>query len=216
MKNKKHLLSFCCLVIFAFFALASRVNKIHLGAFNYSNRVEDPADTRNFIQMNDGSKIYGEKISWKSGLLVKDQIKIDDQKFKLSEVKGYQQNRIYYGRLKNDYIQRIVHGKINVYVQFTQVTSTSTDHSGFSHTSTYTRTDHYSQRGENGPLVAFGSQKDIKELVAGCPISEEMAEKSNHQIRKAVRNNRNYLNDIFEIYNNGCKPLSANEMERNK
>lgn len=216
MRNQKHLLSFCCLAIFAFLALASRVNKIHLGAFNYKNRVEDPADTRNYIQMNDGSKVYGETISWKSGLLVKDQIKVDDQKFKISEVRGYQRDRVYYGRLKNDYIQRIVHGKINVYVQFTQVAQTMTDHSGFTHTTYYTRTDHYSQRGDNGPMVVFGSQKDIQELVAGCPISEEMAAKSNHQIRKAIRNDHNYLNDIFEIYNNGCKPLTENEMERTK
>jgi hypothetical protein len=192
------------------------VNRIHFGAFNYNNRVEDPTDTRNFLQMNDGSKIYGEKINWKSGLFSKDQIKIDDQKYKISEVRGYQRDRVFYGRLKNDYIQRIVHGKINVYVQFTQVTETTTDHSGFSHTSTYTRTDQYSQIGDDGPMVVFGSKKDIKALVAGCPIAEEMTDKSDHQIRKAIRNDRNYLNDIFEIYNNGCQPLTKNEMERTR
>jgi hypothetical protein len=211
MKNKKHILSLCCLSVFIFLALASRVNKLHYGAFYYGNRVEDPADTRNYIQMNDGKKIYGEKISWKAGLLVKDQIKIDDDKYKILDVRGYQDKQIYYGRLKKEYIQRIVHGKINVYVQFTQVTQTSTDHGGFSHTSTYTRTDHYAQRGETGPMVGFASQKDMKELVAGCPLAEEMCDKSNHQIRKAIRNNHTYLNDIFETYNNGCKPLTKDK-----
>lgn len=209
-----HLYSFCCLAAFTFFALASKVNKIHLGAFNYQNKVEDVSDTRNYLLMNDDSKVYGEKISWKSGLLVKDQIKIDDQKFKILEVKGYQRDRVFYGRLKNDYIQRIVRGKINVYVQFTQVTTTTTDGSGFTHMNTYTRTDHYSQRGDNGPMVVFGSQKDIQELVAGCPLAEEMAAKSNHQIRKSVRSNRNYLNDIFEIYNNDCKAVEKRDIDR--
>ena len=212
-KCQKHLLSFFCLAAFAFFALASRVNKIHYGAFNYHNMVEDPSDTRNYIVMNNGSKIYGENISWKAGLLVKDQVKIDDQKFKISEVKGYQMSRIYYGRLRNEYIKRIVHGKINVYVQFTEVTETKHDDFGF-HTTHYTRTDQYSQRGEDGPMVAFGSQKDILDLVAGCPLAEEMANKSNNKIRKAIRQNRNYLNDIFETYNNGCKPIQDKESDR--
>lgn len=207
MKNKKkHLLSLCVLAFFAILAVSSRVNKIHYGAFNYHNRVEEQSG--NYLLMNNGQKVYGDKIGWKSGLLVKDQIRIDDQKFKISEVRGYLDKGVFYGRLKNDYIQRIVHGKINVYVQFTQVTSTSTDHGGFSHTSTYTRTDHYAQMGETGPLNVFGSQKDIKQLVDGCPLAVEMADKSSHQIRKAIRKDRNYLNEIFEVYNNGCKPVA--------
>ncbi len=126
MKNQKHLLSGFALLIFTVFALASRVNKIHYGAFNYSNPVEDPAETRNYLLMDDGTKIYGDKISWKSGLIFKDQIKIDDQKYKIKEVRGYQQKGVFYGRLKSTYIKRIVHGKINVYVEFTDVTTTST------------------------------------------------------------------------------------------
>jgi hypothetical protein len=209
----KNLLSICVLVLFACLALASRVNKIHYGAFNYSNRVEDPSDTKNYLLLNDGSKVFGEKIGWQSGLLLKNQIKIDEQKYKINDVKGYQNNEVFYGRLKNTYIQRIVRGKISVYVDFTNVTQTTTDHGGFSHTSSYTRTDHYSQKGENGPLVVMASQSDIEELVSSCPLAVEMAHKSSHQVRKAIRHDRNYLNEIFDVYNNGCKPLPGHYSE---
>jgi hypothetical protein len=205
----RHLLSIAVLLIFTCLALASRVNKIHYGAFNYGNRVEDPADTKNFLVMNDGTKVYGEKIDWQSGFLLKNQIKIDDQKFKISDVRGYQKNEVFYGRLKATYIHRIVHGKINVYVDFTNVTQTSTDHTGFTHTSSYTRTDHYAQKGENGPMIVMASQSDIEDLVNSCPLAVEMAHKSNHQIRKAIKRDRDYLNEIFDVYNNGCKPLSG-------
>jgi hypothetical protein len=207
----KHLLSCCTLVVFALLALSSRVNKIPYRAFNYGNKVEEPAD--NFLLKNDGTKVYGSKISWKSGLLVKDQIKIDDQKFKLSEVRGYLSNGIFYGRLGNDYIKRIVHGKINVYVQFREVTSTSTPAggTGFTHTTTYTVADQYGQKGENGPLFPLANKRDIKDAVAGCPLAEDMADKSYHQIRKAIRNNRNYLNNIFDVYNNNCKPVGDSD-----
>ncbi len=205
--TKKIVLSCCTLVVFALFALSSKVNKIHYGAFNYSNRVEDPSDLKNFLLMNDGTKIHGDRVSWKSGILVKDQIRIDDQKFKITEVKGYQSGGVFYGRLKNDYIKRIVRGSINVYVQFSQVTTTETDHSGFTHTYTYTRTDQYGQKGDDGPMIPLGGQDDIKKMVADCPAAFEMADKSNKQIRKAIRKDPNYLNSIFDVYNNGCKPV---------
>ena len=209
-KTKRNLLSCCAIIVFACLALSSKVNKIHFGAFNYNNRVEDPSETKSFLLLDDGRKVYGERIVWKSGLLVKDQIKIDDQKFKISEVRGYHVNGIFYGRVGSDYIKRIVHGAINVYVQFTQVTTTSTDHSGFMHTYTYTRTDQYAQKGDDGPMVNIAGKEDIKRLVADCPISVEMCDKSNSQIRKAIRKNPDYFNNIFDIYNNGCKPLAGN------
>jgi hypothetical protein len=207
----KNLVSALILIGFAFLAIASSVNKLHLGAFTYGNRVEDPSYTKNFIEMNDGTKVYGDKIDWQSGFLLKDQIKIDGQKYKIRDVRGYQKDQVFFGRLNITYMKRIVHGKINVYVDFTNVTQTSADRNGFAHTTSYTRTDHYSQRGDSGPMVAIAGQSDIEDLVNSCPLAVEMAHKSNHQIRKAIKHDRNYLNEIFDVYNNGCKPPPDNK-----
>jgi hypothetical protein len=201
----RNLLSFGVIILFAIFAVASKANKIHYGAFNYSNKVEDRTETQNYLLQNDGTKIYGNSISWKSGLVVKDQIKIDDQKFKISEIIGYRKGDTYYGRLGKEYIQRIVHGKVNVYVQFTQATSTSTDRNGFSHTRSYTRTDQYAQRGETGPMMGLAGQKEIKEVVSDCPAAYALADLSNKGMRKAIKADHNYLNKIFDVYNNDCK-----------
>ena len=54
--NRKHLLSGGVLVVFTLFALSSTVNKIHYGAFNYNNHVEDPSDTRNYLLLTMGRK----------------------------------------------------------------------------------------------------------------------------------------------------------------
>ena len=206
MKNaKRNGLSFFAVAFFIFLALASKVNKIHYGALQYNNPVEENSDKGNYIVKNDGTMIYGQNIRWKSGLLVKDQIIIDDQKFKISEIRGYRDGSTYHGRLKNEYIKRIVHGKINLYVQFTEVTTTTTNNSGFSHTSSYTRTDQYAQRGEDGPMIGIAGQKDIKELLSDCPAAVEMIDISNSKMRKAIRKNSNYINSVFDIYNNGCK-----------
>ena len=181
--NRKNLLSLFCVGAFVLLALASTVNKIHYGAFNYNNRVEDPKEKENYLVKEDGTRVYGKDIRWKSGILTKDQIQIDDQKFKMSEVVGYRKGDSYYGRLGAEYIKRIVHGKINVYVSFYQVTSTNTDHSGFTHTSTSMRAAHYAQKGETGPLHVFAGQEDIKALVKDCPLAFQMADLSNSKMR---------------------------------
>ncbi|RYY38630.1 MAG: hypothetical protein EOO08_13555 [Chitinophagaceae bacterium] len=204
---KKQLLSLLTVLLFGLLAMSSKVNKIHINAFQYNNNVEEASPQGNYVELNDGSKVYGSKISWKTGLLVKDQIKIDDQKFKLAEARGYRQGSTYYIRHKNDFIQRIVHGpRVNVYVQFTQVTQTTTDsRTGAMRTRTYTRTDHWAEKDNDGKLIGVAGQKDIQKLLADCPLSVEMASLSNGKMRKAIKADRNYLNSIFDVYNNGCK-----------
>ena len=203
----RNLLSIAAVIFFVMLALASAVNKIHYGAFNYHNKVEEKSTEGNYLVKNDGTKIHGRKIDWKSGVVVKDQIKIDDHKFKISEIRGYRNGDIFYARKGNEYIKRIVHGKVNVYVEFTEVTSTSTDNQGRMRTKTYTRTDQYGQKGENGNLVPLAGQKEIKELLSDCPLAVEMASLSNSQMRKAIKKNPNYLNSIFDVYNNNCKAV---------
>ena len=202
---QKQLLSIIVVILFVGFALASKVNKIHYGAFNYNNNVEEKSEKGNYLLKNDGTKIYGDKIKWKSGLLAKDQIQIDSEKFPLKEIRGYRQGQYFYGRKGNEYIKRIVHGKINIYVEFTEVTTHSTDRDGRVRYSHYTRTDHYAQTGDDGSMVGVAGQNEIKKLVSDCPLAVEMASLSNSKMRKAVKKNRNYLNSIFETYNNGCK-----------
>ncbi len=82
-------------------------------------QVEEKSIEGNYILMEDGSRIHGKKVTWKSGILAKDQVKIDDEKFPMRDVKGYMANNIFYIKKGNEFIKRIVHGKINIYVQFT-------------------------------------------------------------------------------------------------
>ena len=60
--------------------------------------------------------------------------------------------------------------------------------------------------GDDGQMVNIAGQKDIKEMVKDCPLAVEMADLSNSKMRKAIKNDPNYLNSIFDVYNKGCKP----------
>ena len=202
----KHLLSVATVVLFITLALASKVNKMHNNAFYYHNKV-DSSEKGNYLLKHDGTKVFGDKIKWKGGLLSKEQVLIDDEKFLSKEIKGYFENGFFHKRFGNDFLKRIVHGKINVYVKFTEVSSHSVDRDGRTRYSHYTRADHYAQVGENGALTALGNEKDIQEMVKDCPLAVELASLKGSKMRKAIKKDRNYLNNIFETYNNGCKQV---------
>jgi hypothetical protein len=207
MKTSKHLLSFIVVVVFFLFAVGSKVSTLPATSFYQNNKVETPEEKDVYLEQNDGTKIYGKKVEYTNGLLLKKQIKIDKQPFKIAEIRGYRMGDFYYGRRGNEYIKRIVHGKINVYIELTFETNTSTDSHGAIHSHSYTKTEHYYQEGETGELKALASMADIKRVVSACPLAVQMLDISSSQLRKLTKKNASYLNSVFETYNNDCKFL---------
>ena len=202
----KSLLSVLAIAAFALLAFASTVNKIHLNAFKYDNAIEDPSPQGNYLEMADGSRLFGTKIKQTGGLFSKAKIKIDEESYPTLDVKGYREGNSYYIRLgKAAFIKRIVRGRINVYVHIYQTTSTYVSQ-GRTYTSNNTRTDHYAERDNSGQLTVIAGQREIQELVRDCPKALEMASLSDRELRRAIKKDRNYMNSIFEVYNNGCKP----------
>jgi hypothetical protein len=45
---------------------------------------------------------------------------------------------------------------------------------------------------------------DIKALVSDCPQAFAMVDMKISQLRKEIRNNNNYLNEVFQLYNSKC------------
>lgn len=201
-QNQAYRLFIVTLLGISFFSVGCKINKMHCGAFYTPvEPKKDSVNNRNFIVKHDGTKIYGNKISYKSGLVVKNQINIDGQKFNINETKGYQANGVYYHRLGNgEYIQRIVHGRLNVYYKQYYTTSYNDKKN---YLESKMRCLHYIQQGDNGRLFIIANQKDIKKYVYDCPLSMAMISKSNAKIRKAIRRDYQYLNKIFEYYNAG-------------
>jgi hypothetical protein len=201
----KNILSFLSIAVFFVIAAASsNLNKMHCGAFNMYTYKHDN-DNRNFIVKNDGTIIYGDKIVWTFGIFSNRSISIDKEKYKVSEVKGYQMNGVYYGRYGYDYLERIVTGKLNVYYSEETSRETTTWHSGTTTTRNVEHCYFYVQRRDEDQMYSIKNQSDIKNFVGDCPKSYAMIDKSSKEIRKAIRSNSNYLNEIFEVYNNGCK-----------
>ena len=202
LKSKKHWLSFLTLIVFMFFAVASKTSNTHKETFSYEDSYEIPSPQGNFIEMNDGSKVYGNDISWKTGLTVKDIITLDKEKYKISDVKGFMRYGNYYTRYHKEYIQRLVHGKINVYVRNVDVVTT-TPMNGHNYTDVKNKIEYYYQIGEDGDLKKF-DRSDIQGLLQDCPAAAKMADISKKQLQKELEDDPTYMNKVFHLYSN-CK-----------
>jgi len=199
----RNLHSVLVIALFILLALGSKVNKIHYGAFKYDNIVEDMSDTTDYVLLVDGTKVYGD-VEKKSPLLGKIRIFCNKKEYANDQLRGYRKANKFYGKQgKADFPQRIVRGKVNIYVLFT-LSSTTGANGREKH---YTRTTMYSQKGDDGPMEIFVGQNSMKELLAGCPEAVAMVDKGDRKLTKAIERNRNYLNEAFEMYNNDCKPV---------
>lgn len=189
----RHFLSLSFIVSLFFFESSCSVINVQATAFNETNKVEELNNDGNYLVLNNGDKVKGKEIVWTFGALAKKRIKIDEQKFDSKDVKGFRLGNDYYTRFTDTYIRRIIHGpNVNVYQQYLRANTSITR-------------VFYSQKGQDGPLVFLSSQKSIQQLVADCPTALSMATKSDKEIHNAVKNDNNYLNSIFDVYNSDCK-----------
>jgi hypothetical protein len=210
MQTKKHFLSFSALLLFFILAVASsQQNKIHYQAFNYYNKVELD-ESRNYLVKMDGTIIYSNNIIWKTTLF-KDKVILDNVNISIAEVRGFKFREKYYGKLNNTFIPRIIHGKINVYVKIDEESVTETDDHGFHTSKHFSNTRHYAQRGEDGPMILLANEKVVMDFVKDCPASLHMVDKGYSQLRKGHRKDFNYMNKVFDIYNNGCNSDSDSD-----
>ena len=191
------------LILFFVLAVSCSTNKINYGSFDYYNKVEDD-NTTTYIIKNDGTKVYGNNISIVN-FDINHQVSLDGIKYPLFEVKAYKNKGTYYIRLDNRYIKRIVHGKINVYVHFDEEYGHA-GYYGLTVKTHYSYSKHYAQRGENGPLILLANREVLVDLVKDCPLSISMIGSEGYgQLRKGNKDDPDYLNHIFNVYNNGCK-----------
>lgn len=200
---KRHLISLFGLLLFLFIAAGSVVNKMS----NFSFGRPTSEGVQNRVELHDGRVIETKKLDIRGGLFSSREVVTDSEDVPRKEVRGYLKGGIYYLFYKGKVLTRMVHGRINVYEEVYMTTTTQPVRNGFgvATTSTSNHTRYYYQYGDTGELNMLAGQKEIKEAVAGCEKAVELADLSNGQMRKAIRKNRNYLNEIFITYNEDCR-----------
>lgn len=206
---KKNVLSILVCSVFIFMALASSKKILPRGVFDESKpRGEVIPDTLGCLVLKNETRVYGNKVRYQSGAVVKNQVQIDGKKFPMKEVRGYYLNGMYYGLYKTDFYKRVLHGKINIYYgQATSTNNMSNYNQRWNKTTTRTVEYVYWQKGESGDFNPLHSWKHVKQAVKDCPLAYELANRKKGVLKKEVKKDEEYLWRIFEIYNNNCDSL---------
>src|ERR1700683_3174307 len=203
-KSGKSVIPALTLILFLPTAVSCRVNHFNMGSFDLRVTVEKPADSANYVVKNDGSTVYGQKIY----LTSQSTVLLDSQRYKASQAKAFRGGPFYYARVHGEFARRIVHGKLNVYVQYRTVGGTQYYAPVGGHGQTgqpfqappSLEEYHYLQSGDDGPLMPLAGKNYITMAVQSCPLALSMADISSHPLTKAIRNDPYYLNQIFETY----------------
>ena len=200
MKENKSKFEYPLILIFTFVLLAqetkSQWKTIQCSSFSLRSYGEDSTDKRNYLELIDGTKVYGQEISWQRGL-GKNEVKIDDKRYDFKDVRGYFKKGRVSLRIGNDFAIRFILGKLSVY--FLETFQPSFERGS----QTRMVCDIYVQ-GKSG-LDRVVDKEDIMDWVKDCPKSAAMINKTNKEIKEAIRKNNDYLNQIFIIYNNDCR-----------
>ncbi|HEX2627404.1 MAG TPA: hypothetical protein VHM26_00280 [Chitinophagaceae bacterium] len=209
MKKNKRSLSLIVIASFALFALIScKGGQLTYASFTHSSPDAGGSDSSNYVIKKDGTKIFGKELAHRrtTGVLGSSSAILDGKKYVSPELRGFKLPGEYYGSVKGGgFGRRIIHGKLNVY---TIVTAKSMKTGAYGLSSyNYNVTQYFYQRGEDGEIREFKKYSEIKDLVSDCPLAVSMLEKGKKEIKHAIKADNNYLNRVFEIYNNDCKPV---------
>jgi hypothetical protein len=194
---KNYILMFFALVIFS--GCVSSASLPHLRPDGEASE----KDKGEFVELNNGTIIEGDitKVSLATLLAIKKvgNVTLNGTKYAYKEVKAFQEDSKYYRKnAYNNFNERIVKGKINIYRSFH--TGQSTDSKGFTHSFSYYL--HFLQKGDAEKVVAF-ELKVLKKMIQDYQPAVEEFNKYDALSKKEKKfKGDNYLDNVIYSYNN--------------
>lgn len=193
----KDFISLLCLFVFFIFAVASSTEQqLRCNSFSRKPLGEDSADV-NYVLMNNGEKVYADRIIWGTGFRAYKNVIADGNKIPFDDVAAYFYKGYYYQKNQLHFATRLVHGKLNLYVDEITINVNSSTHR--------TNCIYWVQQGEKGYIRPVRWLSDLRELLKDCPAALKLLEGKQSKMFRAIAKNRDFLNKIFVLYNNGCK-----------
>ena len=125
----------------------------------------------NYIELLNGQTINLDGKAINDNFFFTNKIKSDGDKYAINEVKGYQNDGIYYKQYNKKFFRRYVHGKVNFYYRTETTTRTTMNSNGTMETRNRSKLERFIQKGDEGKMVKYSVSslrtmiKDNKEAV---------------------------------------------------
>jgi hypothetical protein len=156
----------------------------------------------NFVVKKDGNVIQGNKVyaSWGN-------LRVDDQKIDDKDVKEYHRDGFYYIFYKRSLLKRVFAAKkFNVYASEVESQSFSSGKMNTRYSCAW-----YIENLETGKISLLEDLTSLHKFVSSCPAAVALLDLKAGALRKAVRNDRHYINNALEMHENGCKPVAKQQ-----
>ncbi len=175
-----------------------KINKMPCDAF-----VELVFDgTKKYVEKNDGFKIYGDELEFK--YMGRKRVIIGGVSTPLDEVKGFFSKGKYFIRDGKFFYKLLVSGKISVYEYSQNVSSSSRDIN-------YRDCIYYTQKEGSDKFILLNNRESMVKILAGCKKAINLINFDYKELNEKVKKNKAYLNEAFQIYNNGCSEVGLGQ-----
>lgn len=185
-----------------FFVQSSTAQKNIGNYFSGETNVMVDSAGRGFVDLIDGTRIYGNKVDVGGNFRVI--IIVDKVKYELDKVKGVQLGKVKGSMYSSEYLtnfngtlcETIVLGtKISVYKGSTQVT---VDNKMEIYNDYF-----YIKNG--GKPKRLKSLEDAVEAIGDCKATKDISSFTFKDLRQELKENKQFLNEYFDKYNKECK-----------
>ena len=218
--NLRSLASVVAVVIFFFMAVSSAPsNTVRSNTFALRKQ-KTSKDSAHYIEFNDGTIVLGKAklanqkiLSYLFSNKKETKFKINDSIFDVKDVYGISWKGYFYSTFERyGTIVRVAGGrKLSIYF-FVKVNHPTTIYAGPPKVPTYITEKQYNPsefivlaHTEDGTLKKIDTFDDLKELMKDCPYAVAILSRDANETKKDIRKNKYFLNDLVDMYNNGCK-----------
>jgi hypothetical protein len=175
-------------------------------------------DSAHYVQFNDGTIVLGKAKPLGLGNLPKlyfqptdNKFKINDSIFYLKDVYGIFRKGYFYSNFDHHgNVIRLAGGRrLSIHfflksgvahVEYKKVSPNLTEINR-----TTTKEVIILAHKEDGTLKRIDTFDDLKELMKDCPYAVAILSRDANETKKDIRKNKYFLNDLVDMYNNGCK-----------
>lgn len=170
-----------------------------LSSFRPSSSISYVEGKTEFVELKDGKIIEGkiENLKWVDDLpmIQSSKFTVNGTSYRGKEINALQsKNRYFRKTVYNDFAERIIKGKINVYTLEKQTAPNEKGRITF-----YSL--HYLQRGENGHLDEYDNKLMEKTISDNSTALAKFNDYKKLSNREKNRKGGNYLTEIIETYN---------------
>lgn len=178
--------------------LFSCSSSVKLNCNSISKETTKDSASSNYVELVDGDKVFGQTINRPNASF----IMIDNDRYDISEIKGYYENETYFLKYDKIFLERLIHGKISIYKSSKKISNTNLNSSADMDLHLIESCTFYAQKSNEASPIPITKPNLLFQWVQDCNSSATMINIDSKMLKKAIKKEPSFLNKVLSAYNN--------------